>query len=242
MLIIVLVLTSYNTWMLHDQSERNGVEPTQYALTSNVTPRERTMPIVAVANDGTGVIETLDVRITPGNNNVLISTNPFLEPGLQYSMNKAVTVAKEHTGTGYEHDYVFEFKSRQAELLGGESAGAAATIATIAALQGDTINDNVAITGTITADGRVGRIGGVLEKAKAVANAGYETFLIPEGQADLVYYEREVSERPSGFGFTIRDTRFVPKRVDLKDVAKEWGLNVVEVATIDDALPYFINS
>src|SRR3989304_5287886 len=40
---------------------------------------EKSIPIVAVANDGKGVMGNLTVSLIPGSNNVLINTNPFLE-------------------------------------------------------------------------------------------------------------------------------------------------------------------
>ena len=38
---------------------------------------KRSIPIVAVSSDGKGVVGNLTVRLIPGNNNVLINTNPF---------------------------------------------------------------------------------------------------------------------------------------------------------------------
>jgi predicted S18 family serine protease len=202
---------------------------------------ERTIPIVAVTNDGVGEVENLTVRLIPGNSNVLINTNPFLDTSLQYSVNKAVAVAKINSNYGFDRDFVFDYKAGDAQLIGGESAGAAATIATIAALENKTIANDVVITGTVETDGTIGEVGGIIEKAKAVADAGYKRFLVPKGQSTVTYYERQVSEEPTRYGFTILNTRYVPKTIDLKDVAKEeWNLEITEVSTIEEAQEYLI--
>ena len=67
-------------------------------------------------------------------------------------------------------------------MWAGPSAGAALTIATIAALKHDSIRSDVVITGTINADGTIGQIGGVLEKAQAAKDIGAKLFLVPVGQ------------------------------------------------------------
>jgi uncharacterized protein len=74
---------------------------------------------------------------------------------------------------------VFNFSSTKAQLIGGESAGAAAAILAIAALENKGLKDEAVITGTIEEDGTIGKIGGVLEKTRAVHDAGYRNFLIP---------------------------------------------------------------
>jgi predicted S18 family serine protease len=108
-------------------------------------------------------------------------------------------------------------------------------------LENKTISDDAIITGTIESDGTIGEVGGIIEKAKAVADAGYKRFLVPKGQSKVRYYERQVSEEPTRYGFTILNTRYIPKTIDLKDVAKkEWNLEIVEVSTIKEAQEYLI--
>jgi len=201
---------------------------------------EKSIPIVAVSSDGRGIVGNLTVKLIPGNNNVLINTNPFLETDIQYSVNKAVAVAKMKSEYNYNKDFIFDFNAGNAQLIGGGSADAATTIATMAALQNKTIKNDAVITGVINTDGTIGRVGGVMEKAKAVADAGYKYFLVPEGQSKFTYYEREITKEPVGPYFEILNTKYVPKTIDLKKVAKEeWNLTVVEVSNIDEALPYF---
>jgi PDZ domain-containing protein len=70
----------------------------------------------------------------------------------------------------------------------GPSAGLAFTLAVIDVLtEGElTGGHRVATTGTMELDGRVGPVGGALQKAVTVRNAGYEVFLVPSPEYGVV--------------------------------------------------------
>ncbi|TWT74581.1 Lon protease [Posidoniimonas polymericola] len=63
----------------------------------------------------------------------------------------------------------------------GPSAGALTTIGVLAALRGDTVLPDVAMTGTINPDGTIGPVGGVPHKIDGAAEAGMRLVLIPYG-------------------------------------------------------------
>ena len=224
------------------REKSSGLEPL-YVPTKigNVSVVERSVPVVAVTTDGKGVVGTMTVKLIPGNNNVLLDTNPFAETDLQYSANVAIAVAKQLAKNyAYDRDFIISFDV-DSQLIGGESAGAAMTIAAFAAMENRKIRDDVAITGTINPDGRIGKVGGVLEKAKAAADAGYSIFLVPKGQSKLTYYEERVEKEPFGFGIYIYNRYYVPKTVDLKKMAKEeWGMDVIEVENINEAIKHMV--
>jgi len=71
--------------------------------------------------------------------------------------------------------------------IGGPSAGLAFTLTLIDELTPGELTGGgrVAVTGTIELDGSVGRIGGLAQKASAVAQTGVDLFIVPAGQADL---------------------------------------------------------
>ena len=82
-------------------------------------------------------------------------------------------------GTGYQ--FPFEVSVRLSDEIGGPSAGLIFSLAvydtlTPGALTGGT---DVAGTGTINEDGRVGPIGGIQQKVVAAADAGAKIFLVP---------------------------------------------------------------
>ncbi|XEC94700.1 PDZ domain-containing protein [Paenibacillus tarimensis] len=67
---------------------------------------------------------------------------------------------------------------------GGPSHGAALTLALLDQLTpgGVTMGNRVAVTGTIAADGTIGQIGGIRQKAYTVYRAGADAFFVPSGQ------------------------------------------------------------
>jgi predicted S18 family serine protease len=110
---------------------------------------ERHLPIVAISNYETGLAENMTLRIIPGSNNILINTNPFLEPDLQYAVKTAVTYAiLRHPNYQFDKDFIFNFGPTEAQLIGGESAGAAAAILAIASLENRDLKTDAVITGT----------------------------------------------------------------------------------------------
>ncbi len=66
--------------------------------------------------------------------------------------------------------------------IDGPSAGALMTIATLAAILGDEIPADFAMTGTINPDGSIGPVGGIPQKIDGAAKAGVKTVLVPAGQ------------------------------------------------------------
>jgi hypothetical protein len=64
----------------------------------------------------------------------------------------------------------------------GPSAGALMTVGTLAAILGDAIPADLAMTGTINPDGSIGAVGGIPHKLDGAAKAGMKTVLIPAGQ------------------------------------------------------------
>ncbi len=225
---------------------KTAPEPSQTAVpqlpNSSFSPIERVVPVVAVDTaTKQGIVGNLTLRLIPGNSNVLVDTNPFVDTDLQYSCSLAITVAKLKTKNyAPNYDFVISFNV-PSQVVGGDSAGAATTIAAISTLTGRRLKPSVMVTGTINGDGSIGRVGGILEKAEAAAKAGYKQFLVPEGQAKITYYERVVEPEDLGFGFIFFNRKYVPKTIDLRKVAKEeWGLDVKEVSTIDDVIKYML--
>jgi Lon-like protease len=72
--------------------------------------------------------------------------------------------------------------------VGGPSAGLAFTLTIIDVLTAGELTGGhrVAVTGTMELDGRVGPVGGGLQKSLAVRNAGYEAFLVPSDEYPAV--------------------------------------------------------
>jgi uncharacterized protein len=209
--------------------------------------REASVKIAAVSSDGsTGVVSNLTVEITPGTGRVLVDTHPLIGFDFQYAGITAVKVASGLTGYALDDDgeglkganVLFTVSTQSGEsvevqAVDGPSAGAATTVATIAALENKKVKENVIMTGTINDDGSIGPVGGIFEKAKAANDAGAELFLVPHGQSVLTMY-REVIQQRGPF----RWVTYEPVIVDLNEYAENagWGIRIQEVSAIGDAM------
>jgi predicted S18 family serine protease len=186
-----------------------------------------------------GVTMTCRVELREGSGRVLVNTVPRIGIDLQTSSNIAVFVAENLTGARLgETDTIITIEAEEpVEVVDGPSAGAAITIATMAAINGYALNERVFITGTINPDGSIGVVGGIIEKAVAAASKGGTIFLVPEGQRVLTVLERvEHSPLP---GVTIIELR--PTKVDLQDYLRQEGYEtvVMEVEHVMDAYKIF---
>ena len=196
-----------------------------------------TMYLPAVDGKGNGVITTLVVEAIPnGNGRVLVDIDNILFwADTQHSIRIARKVAANISHVNVSnYDIIYSIYAN-ASVIGGESAGAAITIATIAALLNKTLRKDVLITGTINHDGTIGPVKAVLAKAKAAKSVNATLFLVPLLQSyDVVYKTRRHCER---FGFTeICTTETIPKKIE---VSEEAGIKVIEVSSVEEAMKYF---
>ena len=98
------------------------------------------------------------------------------------------------------------------QSIGGPSAGLAFTLTLIDELSAGELTPpgGVAVTGTMALDGTVGPIGGLRQKASAVAQTGVDTFIVPAAQG-----EDDIAAAKQAAG---------------------GNLNIIPVATLDEAL------
>lgn len=157
---------------------------------ASAAPLELGEPVVmraaAVAQTEEGFVgSTATITITAAQNgtgHVFLDTFPLTEVDMQGSARLAARVASQVTGKDQDaYDFFFVVRSGS-EQIGGPSAGATMTVGAIAALNGWRVRDDVLMTGTINADGTVGPVGGIVEKATAAAQIGVSRFLFPAGQ------------------------------------------------------------
>ncbi|MBR9678860.1 MAG: hypothetical protein GON13_01175 [Nanoarchaeota archaeon] len=210
---------------------------------SNPFVLKSSFSVVAVNNAGFGSVGNISVEILAGSGRVLLNTNPFVETDTQVSVEIAKQVAESVCGYSLNDKDIIVTFDIDGVVVGGHSAGAATAVTIIAAVLEKELNDSVALTGTIDFNGNVGNIDGLIGKAQAVGEAGKELFLIPKGQNNITYYEREVVEEEILSGFVFRSFKYVPKFFDLNNYTQaEWNLTVVEVSNISEVLFYILNS
>ncbi|HZX20489.1 MAG TPA: S16 family serine protease [archaeon] len=177
--------------------------------------------IYAVTTSGEGLVANLDLKIENGTGKIWSAVTPLVGTSTQQAERTAVHVAKNFFPGTNKYDFKYTISS-DASVVEGPSAGAAMTLLTVAMLTNRDLPTNVSITGTINEDGSVGPVGGVFEKAKEASQTGVKLFLIPRGEAiQTVRLDGQV------------------RSVNLLEYAPAtWGLKVVEVETIDDALEF----
>jgi len=200
---------------------------------SSVTIRA---PAVSKTSTGyAGAVLFITVSALPGDGHIYVDTWPLTELDTQASVRLAVEVAGRMTGkdvTKYNFYYVIRSGS---PVIGGPSAGGAMTVATIAALEGWELDNDVMMTGMINPDGTIGPVGGIVEKLDASAELGIKKFLVPWGQT-IITTQETTREETGGMIQIITKS----KKVNVVEYAKEkYDIEAIEVEDINDAIFHF---
>jgi uncharacterized protein len=245
---VVGALTGAGGYYLVEHLPAFGVFAAQVDLSGWLeNARGASVPIVAVASgvEKFGVACTLAVKVEPGEGFVYVSIDPMLVGfDFQEADRKAIEVAAARAGleldadgVGIEaHDIKFLVvgpgRQVQIEAIDGQSAGAATTLALLAAFENRQIKEGFVITGTIEEDGSIGPVGGIFHKAQAAHEIGATHFLVPEGQSVITVYKK-VARRIGPWRFV----SYVPEPLDLNQYSRDegWGLEVIEVSNIEQA-------
>jgi len=181
------------------------------------------MKIFAVNSSNTGMDANLIIEIKPGTGKIFSNVNSPVGSLTQESERNAVNAAERVVPLAKDkYDYFFEIQS-SASSIDGPSAGAAMALLLVSMLSDKDLSGKVSITGTITADGYVGTVGGIGSKAKKASELGIKLFMIPAGN------RRQAITTNTG----------TSQIVDLPDYAyTNWDMKVVEVETIEDIQNY----
>ena len=246
----ILEKLTVNTKELENKQETQPPAVINKEPPSDISESSQTITAVAVRpillHDGffenvryEGTIMKINVDIRDGKGLVLVNTEIPTGVDFQTSAKTAVKIAQEYTGINLsDKDIIFSITSNNNEELqavDGPSAGGAMTVLLISEIQGKSINDKVLMTGTIEADGTIGRVGGIEEKADVAGKYGAQTFLVPQGQA--ITHVQTCQESKNGV-FIYRSCTLEEK--PLSPIMKEkYGMEVVEINDISRVLDYF---
>ena len=170
-----------------------------------------------------GAVFDATVLVKPGTGRVFVDTWPLSELDTQASCRFASVVASDILKVQHsKYDYFYTIRA-DSPVIGGPSAGAALTIATMASIKQLDIEPGVMMTGMINPDGTVGPVGGIIEKIMGANAKGIKVFLIPSGQSVVQIIQGDKIET-----------------INVIDYAKSrWGITVIEVDDAVDALWYF---
>ncbi|MBS3152185.1 hypothetical protein J4230_02125 [Candidatus Woesearchaeota archaeon] len=192
--------------------------------------------IVGLDDKGRGVSAIVAVEVKPGSGLVLVNINDVLADYLtQFSARTASKVASNFTGIALSSlDVVYRIKAN-ASTIEGSSAGAAMTLATIAALANKTINQSVFITGTVDENGTIGIVSGISEKAKAAKERKASLFLIPSASYAVGYDKVKKCKPLENLNYC--EVAYVPRKSELSELLK---LDIKQVKNITQAANYAI--
>jgi hypothetical protein len=205
------------------------------------------IPIVAVRTiqkgfrlEYQGVVMTVDIELVEGSGRTLVNTVPRVGIDIQTSARTAVMVAEELLGISLSStDVILTVRaSQEVDIVDGQSAGAAITVALMAAMTNQSVGQDIYLTGTINSDASVGEVGGIPYKALAAAENGSRYFIVPEGQSTIIVYKPMAYKTFTGRTRTV----YEKETIKLKDYLKENGysVEVLEVENIEEAYALFI--
>jgi PDZ domain-containing protein len=134
---------------------------------------------VSEALQSTGVGEPATFVVRRGGSTKTVTVTPTASPD---DPKKAVVGVQIQPG----YDFPFDVSVRLGDDIGGPSAGLIFSLGVYDTLTPGSLSggSDIAGTGTITAKGRVGPIGGIQQKIVAAANAGAKIFLVPPANCD----------------------------------------------------------
>jgi uncharacterized protein len=171
-------------------------------------------------DEKSGTVAKLRLDVIPGEERVFLETYPLTKVSTQASLRFAQQVAcKELEVDCSKYDFLFSIEALPG-IIGGPSAGSAATLLVSGALLGKKIPKDVAITGTINSGGTIGPVGGLKYKVEAAGNNGIRTVLLPKGTSE--YSENNVTTNLTALGESL-------------------NLTVVEMTTIREVLSSVLN-
>lgn len=139
------------------------------------------LAVVENGNNSMGSIAKMKVDVRAGQGDVFLNTYPFARIDTQVSARIANKVACTYANGCNNNDFFYSIQLNSPSI-GGPSAGAAISLLTAANLNGDTIDPDFAVTGTINSGGMIGPVGGVEPKVKAAIKAGMKKIAVPFSQ------------------------------------------------------------
>ncbi|MEE8401353.1 MAG: ATP-dependent protease LonB [Candidatus Hydrothermarchaeaceae archaeon] len=150
---------------------------------------------LAVIGQDSGVILPIVAEVAPAQSKregKIIATGKLQTIALEAIQNVSAVI-KKHTGVDIsKYDVHIQFLQTY-EGVEGDSASISVATAVISALEGISVDQSTAMTGSLTVRGDVLPIGGVNAKIEAAITAGIKTVIIPESNKKDVMVEKKGS-------------------------------------------------
>jgi len=182
--------------------------------------------IPAVDSNGNGLLTYAELTVVDGNGGIYVDVEPFISVETQNSAKTAARVAQQLTGYDLRmKDLLFKVIANT-ESVDGPSGGNALSLLAYAEFTGKKLREDLSATGTIELDGSIGKIGGVVQKAKAAHDAGITLFLVPVGQSVSGGVDLAKFWEPRGM--QVVEVRNLTESVQFAFTAKGQHVNAVE--------------
>ena len=170
------------------------------------------MKVPAVDAAGEGILTEVSVDIRPGTGEEFVNIVPFFSVETQQSSKSAIAAAASLAKADRrKYDFFIKILAN-AEVVDGPSGGAAIALLAYSELTGKKVRGDLTVTGSISADGAIGKVGGIFKKAEAASKLAIKLMVVPVEQA-------------------------VQDGVDLTTYApQKWGMQVIEARKLEDVV------
>ena len=206
------------------------------ASAANAQKELTLLSVEDVGEEQRGSTAKLTIESVQGNGRVFASTSPLTKVDTQISARFAKDIACDFVDRACDRDFFYTVDANSA-VVSGPSAGAAFAIGIIAEIEDLDLKSNVAVSATINSGGLLGPVGGLKKKIEAAARRGIDKVLIAKGSRYL-HNVSEVIDLGSEGQIKIPVSR-VNDTVDLVEFGKAFGIEVVEVSRLGEALSHF---
>src|SRR3989338_11348118 len=193
------------------------------------------MALPAVDSEGNGVVGILYTTVKPGTGKILVDTSRVLNYiDTQLSARTAATAASNYAKVNLSSvDIVYTIKVN-ASIIEGPSAGASMALSVLLALENMTADD-IAITGTINADGSIGKVGSILEKGRVAKDNGAKMYMVPAGQSTIESTVRNTTCSRAG-AMDVCKVNYISETIN---IGQYLGMEVHEVRNLHEAYQHF---
>ncbi len=189
-------------------------------------------------SEKSGTTANLDLELETGTGRVFLETFPLTKVSTQVSMRFAQQIACSELDIDCSNiDFFYTIRALPG-IVGGPSAGAAASVLAATMLLGLDLREDSAVTGTINSGGIIGAVGGLKGKIDAAAANGITLVVIPKGTKVSKEIMEELAEQAEDEVIVETLANSSNASIDLVEYGKSLNISVVEAATLAEALEY----
>ncbi|MBX0293425.1 ATP-dependent protease LonB [Haloarcula nitratireducens] len=166
-----------------------------YELTVNAGDVIGRVNGLAVMGEDSGIVLPVMAEVAPSQGpGQVIATGQLQEMAEEAVQNVSAIIKKFSDEDISEKDVHIQFVQAGEGGVDGDSASITVATAVISALENVPVEQNIAMTGSLSVRGDVLPVGGVTHKIEAAAKSGLDTVIIPEANTQDVMIEEEYED------------------------------------------------